>query len=128
MRRFWIVILTFIGGFAAASVAQGPMEYMQPAEENAWLQKFVGEWESKSEMRHSPDAEPIAATGTKSTRAVGTFWIVAEGKADVMGTTVESVMTLGYDVVKEKYVGTWIDSMTGICGITRGRLTNRATS
>src|SRR5690606_30635538 len=35
-----------------------------------------------------------------------------EGKGEALGTPFNSLLTVGYDPVKGKYVGTWIDSMT----------------
>jgi hypothetical protein len=42
---------------------------------------------------------------------LGGFWLVTESEADMMGMTINSIQTIGYDTAKQKYVGTWVDSM-----------------
>jgi hypothetical protein len=129
MNRRWVLGLAAIAFVAALAGAQPEgFVYMTPTEEHEWLQKFVGEWESESKMWHSPDAEPMTAKGSESTRALNRFWIVAEGKSEVMGQAVQSVLTLGYDVKKEKYVGTWIDSMTGYLWLYEGTVNDAGTT
>jgi hypothetical protein len=59
----------------------------------------------------APGQPPIKCKGTESVRKLGGFWVVAEGSGEFMGTKTASVMTLGYDAAKKKYVGTWVDSM-----------------
>src|SRR5690606_8060253 len=44
---------------------------------------------------------------------LGPFWLVATGKSEAMGHPYEHVLTLGYDAQASKYVGTWVDSMSG---------------
>jgi predicted enzyme related to lactoylglutathione lyase len=44
---------------------------------------------------------------------LGGFWLLTEGKGDIMGMPYSSSFTLGYDSDKKKFVGTWVDSMTG---------------
>jgi hypothetical protein len=52
--------------------------------------------------------------GTESVRAHGGFWIIGEGTGEMPGMgSMSSVLTLGNDPEKKRYVGTWIDSMTG---------------
>jgi len=76
-----------------------------------WLQQFVGEWESESEVFMEPGKPPMKFKGTESSRMIGPFWVVAEGKGDMMGMPFTSLLTLGYDSEKNKYIGSWIDSM-----------------
>jgi hypothetical protein len=76
-----------------------------------WLQQFVGEWESESEVFMEPGKPPMKFKGTESSRMIGAFWVVAEGKGDMMGMPFTSLLTLGYDPEKNKYIGSWIDSM-----------------
>jgi hypothetical protein len=76
-----------------------------------WLQQFVGEWESESEVFMEPGKPPMKFKGTESSRMIGAFWVVAEGKGDMMGMPFTSLLTLGYDSEKDKYIGSWIDSM-----------------
>ncbi|MGE0378229.1 MAG: DUF1579 domain-containing protein [Planctomycetaceae bacterium] len=75
-----------------------------------WLQQFVGEWESESEVFMEPGKPPMKSKGTESSRMIGAFWVVAEGKGDMMGKPFTSLLTLGYDPGKDKYIGSWIDS------------------
>jgi hypothetical protein len=82
-----------------------------PTKEHEWLQQFVGEWDNQMEMTMEPGQPPIKAEGTESVKAIGGLWVVSHGRATCFGTEVTSVLTLGYDSGKKKYVGTWIDSM-----------------
>ncbi len=90
--------------------AQAPEDFPQPQKEHEWLKQLVGEWETVGEMKM--EGQPaMTCKGTDSTRMLGGFWVVTEGKANPMGMQVESLMTLGYDPKIKKYVGTWADSM-----------------
>ena len=44
-------------------------------------------------------------------RSLGGFWIVNEIENDMMGTTLHGLQTIGYDTDKQKYIGTWVDSI-----------------
>jgi hypothetical protein len=87
-------------------------EMPAPVKEHEWLDRFVGEWESVAEITPEPDHEPIQYKSTESVRRVGGFWIVGENKGEMMGKPVTSILTLGYDPDRKKYVGTWIDSVS----------------
>ena len=92
----------------------------KPTKEHDWLQKFVGEWESEVEIVMDPSQPPMVGKGTESTRMIGGAWIVAEGHSEMMGSPFESVLTLGYDPMRQKYVGSWIDSMSGYLWLYEG--------
>jgi hypothetical protein len=84
----------------------------EPQQEHQWLQKLVGEWEFEAEATMKPGEPPVKSTGTESVRSVGGLWIVAEGKGEMPGGgPATTLMTLGYDPQKKRYVGTWIGSM-----------------
>ena len=84
----------------------------EPQKEHQWLQQFAGEWESEIEVMMQPGQPPMKAKGSETSRMIGGFWVIAEGKGDMMGMPFTSVLTLGYDSAKKKFIGTWIDSMT----------------
>jgi hypothetical protein len=92
-----------------------------PQKERAWLNQLEGEWDIESEAFLAPD-QPLKCIGTERVRRLGGLWIVAEGESEIMGTRVQSMMTLGYDSAKKKYVGTWVDSMSN--HITKGPSTS----
>jgi hypothetical protein len=96
---------------ARSSRAQENFALPAPQTEHKWLTQLVGEWDTEGEM-NVPGSVPIKSTGTDTVRMLGGFWLVSDVKGDVMGTSVEARLTLGYDPKKKKYVGTWIDSMT----------------
>lgn len=106
---------------ATLSSAQEP-QMPPPAKEHEWLQKFVGEWNTSSEIYMDPTKEPMKATGTETCRTIGGFWILGEAKCEMMGKSMTSQLTLGYDPAKGKYVGTWIDSMNSYLWVYTGTL------
>lgn len=58
-----------------------------------------------------PGAAPTLWSGTESVRSIGGLWIVAEGGALSGHDPFTSLLTIGFDPAKERFVGTWIDSM-----------------
>ena len=97
---------------AAALFAQEAPELPTPEKEHEWLQQFVGEWEAEVEVTIDPGQPALTGKGEETVRSLGGFWIVAEGQSEMMGMKMGSVLTLGYAPERQKYVGTWIDSMT----------------
>jgi hypothetical protein len=109
-----ITCLTFLVVLAVSSAinAQEEPEFPVPEKEHQWLKQFVGQWDSESEAKMSPDQPPMKCTGTMSSRMLGGFWLVAELTGEMPGMTVTAIQTIGYDPAKKKYVGTWVDSVT----------------
>ena len=86
------------------------MQMPVPTKEHAWLQKFVGEWETEIEVYMEPGKPPMKAKGSHRDHMVGGFWLISEGRNHEF--PYHFVLTLGYDAPRSEYVGTWIDTMT----------------
>jgi hypothetical protein len=100
------------GGSFAAETAKMP-EMPKPGPEQDWLQQFVGQWSSENEAYLEPGKEPVHSKGTETVKPVGGFWTVSDVKGTMFNQPFNGQMTLGFDAEKKKYVGTWVDSMTG---------------
>lgn len=87
-------------------------EMPAPTAEHTWLQQLAGEWDTHAEGTLEPGKPPARFEGHESSRMLGGFWLLAEGKVQFPGAPapMQSVLTLGYDPQKRKYIGTWIDS------------------
>lgn len=110
----WTTIAFCVASLIAPAFlfAAEPPAMPEPTKEHQWLQQFVGEWEGESEAMVEPGKPPMKAKGTETARAIGGFWVVSEGKAEMMGMPFTFVMILGYDADKKKYIGTWVDNMS----------------
>ncbi|MCW5978879.1 MAG: DUF1579 domain-containing protein [Bryobacteraceae bacterium] len=83
----------------------------EPRKEHQWLQKLVGKWTFEAEMM-SPDKPSVKSEGTETVRSLGGLWVVAEGQGEMPGIgPATTIMTLGFDLEKKRYIGTWIGSM-----------------
>ncbi|OPZ83946.1 MAG: hypothetical protein BWY76_02054 [bacterium ADurb.Bin429] len=88
------------------------MEMPKPHKEHQWLRKFVGEWTAEGEGIMEPDQPPMTWKGTESVRSIGGFWVMGEGRGeDPEGGEAITIMTLGYDPQKQRFVGTFFGSM-----------------
>ncbi|MBA3589155.1 MAG: DUF1579 domain-containing protein [Methylibium sp.] len=84
----------------------------EPHEQHRWLDQLVGEWTSESEAVCEPGAAPQKFKGTESVRALGGYWLLCEGRAEMPGgETGTMLLTLGYDPQAARYTGTWVGSM-----------------
>jgi hypothetical protein len=106
------LFLTIACSGLVKSKAQEMPEMPKPQKEHEFLHKFVGEWESVGKVKMAEDQPEMECNGTFKARMLGGFWVISEGKGEGMGPEpTESIMTLGFDTKKGKYVGTWADSM-----------------
>lgn len=91
---------------------QEQMMKAEPQKEHKWLHKLIGEWTYESETSMGPDQPVEKVTGSESVRSLGGIWVIAEGEGEMPGGgTGKSIMTLGYDARKERFVGSWVGSM-----------------
>jgi len=104
-----VVAMVLTGGLWAADAPQMP----KPLKEHEWLKQLEGEWGMDAECVMAPGQPPMKCKGTESIRSLGGFFTVGEMKADMMGTPMTGIMTIGYDPKAKKYVGTWVCSMDG---------------
>lgn len=74
--------------------------------------ELVGEWTSEADATMEPGKPPEKFKGTESVRSLGGLWILAEGQGEMPGGgAATTMMTLGYDPQKKRYLGTFIGSM-----------------
>ncbi|MDT3684644.1 MAG: DUF1579 domain-containing protein [Pseudorhodoplanes sp.] len=96
---------------------------IKPQKEHAWLQNLVGEWTSEMECVMGPDQPPIKSKGVESVRSIGGLWTMGEGSGEMPdGSKMISMMTLGYDPQKQRFVGTFIASMMTHMWVYEGAL------
>jgi hypothetical protein len=96
---------------------------VEAQKEHQWLQKLVGEWTYESEVFMGADKPPERGGGTETVRSIGGLWTIAEGQGEMPGCgAATTVMTLGYDPQKQRFVGTWLGSIMTHLWIYEGEL------
>lgn len=96
----------------------------EPRPEHRWLDRMVGEWRAEAECAMGPGQPSAKVEALESVRSVGGLWVVAEGRGEMPGGSGPSttVMTLGYDPQKARFVGTFIGSMMTVLWVYEGTL------
>jgi hypothetical protein len=86
------------------------MQTPEPQPEHRWLQKLVGDWTYEGGMVEG--GEEHRSTGTESVRPLGDLWVLAEGSGAMPdGSPATTIMTLGFDPERQRFVGTFVGSM-----------------
>lgn len=91
------------------------MELAKKLKEHSFLDRLVGDWivSAEGEIGHPDWVETV--------RSLHGVWFVAEGNGEMPGGgQATTIMTLGYDPKKGKYVGTWFGSMMTYLWIYEG--------
>ena len=97
----------------------------QPQKEHQWLQKLIGEWTYEHEATMGPDQPAEVIRGTENVRSLGGLWTLGEGQGQMPGGgSATTLMTLGYDPEKKRFVGTFIGSMMTNLWVYEGELDN----
>jgi hypothetical protein len=95
----------------------------EPQKEHQWLQQLVGEWTFESDCSMGPDQPPSKFNGTETVRSLGGLWVLCEGRGEMPGGGIgTTLMTLGYDPLRKRYVGTFVGSMMTHLWVYDGQL------
>ncbi|MBY0358840.1 MAG: DUF1579 domain-containing protein [Candidatus Obscuribacterales bacterium] len=95
----------------------------KPQAEHKWLEKLLGDWTFEAECNMGPDQPPMKNGGKESVKSLDGLWIVAEGQGKMPdGDIGLTMMTLGYDPKKNRFIGTWVGSMMTHMWIYDGEL------
>jgi Protein of unknown function (DUF1579) len=99
------------------------MEKPQPQKEHEWLSRLAGDWTFEGEASMGPDQPMTKFNGTEHVRMLGDVWFIAEGTNEVPGGSPHrSIMTIGYDPAKQRFVGTFVASMMTYLWLYEGSL------
>jgi hypothetical protein len=95
---------------ATSSWAQG---YMMPTKQHeAMIKGEEGVWDAEVSLWPGPDADPMMSKAVETNKALGKLWLTSELKGDFGGEKFTGQMHLGYDPIKKKYIGVWVDTLS----------------
>ncbi|CAN5353468.1 DUF1579 domain-containing protein [soil metagenome] len=86
--------------------------FAKPQKEHDWLQQLVGEWNSEMDCAMGPDQPRSKSKGRETVRSLGGLWTLGEGEGEMPdGSIGKTLMTLGFDPARGRFVGSFIGSM-----------------
>ena len=93
----------------------------KPGPAHKALNALVGEWNVEGRCWMNPEGPPTINKGTASARWIldGRF-VQEDFKGEFMGKTFDGIGITGYDNMKKKYTGAWIDGMSTGMFISEG--------
>jgi hypothetical protein len=94
----------------------------KPTDEHKILASQEGTWDATiKSFTAGPDAEPMVSKGTEVyTVMTGGLWVLSKFDGDFGGMKFEGRGQFGYDPIKKKYVGSWIDSLSPNLSVLEG--------
>jgi hypothetical protein len=104
---------------SASAMAQS---FPKPTPEHKILATDEGTWDATiKSFAAGPDAEPMVSHGTEvNTVLTGGLWVLSKFDGDFGGVKFEGRGQFGYDPIKKKYVGSWIDSLNPTLSVLEG--------
>lgn len=101
-----------MGKYAADQRDEEMPMHTEPRSEHQWLRQFLGEWHYESRCTVEAGQPPVSLQGMESVSSLGDLWLLFEGRGEMPGGGLASTLrTLGYDPMRERFVGTWVGSM-----------------
>jgi hypothetical protein len=95
-----------------AGAGMDDMTWFMPGPEHKILAERVGKWTFKMKMT-GPDGQPMEESGTSEMKmSLNGLFLEDTTHADMMGMPFEGHGFTGFDKIKNKYTGVWLDSMS----------------
>lgn len=99
------------------------MEVAKPQTEHAFLEKLVGTWDVTAASMGTDEK------WTENVRSLNGIWFVAEGSGNLPGgQPASTVLTLGFDPARGKYIGSWIGTMMNHMWVYEGEVSEDGTT
>ena len=99
------------------------MQIPEPTPQHEWLLRMVGDWTMEGRCSMGPGKPEETTRGTETVRAIGTLWVVGEGGGEMPGGgRATNIITLGYDIAKSRFVGSFISSVMPMMWTYEGTL------
>lgn len=99
------------------------MKTIDPTAEHRWLTQLIGDWTYEHEVPAHEGEPARTLRGVETFRAIGPLWVQGEASGPMPdGRPSSSLMTLGYDPGRHRFIGTWVGSMMPTLWIYDGEL------
>src|SRR5688500_881242 len=99
-----------------------------PQDQHRWLDRFLGDWTYQMIASMGPGKPPEVHSGRESVTSIGGFWVVAEAQGELASADHTTVLTLGFDPIKGRYIGTFVGSMMPDLWLYEGDLDSTGTT
>ncbi len=83
----------------------------KPQDEHKLLQRFDGQWQFTKKSVPADGRSDQVGSGEVSAKMLGDFFVLSQWKGEIYGAKFQAAQTLGFDPRKQRYVGTWADSI-----------------
>jgi hypothetical protein len=93
----------------ATTLAQ---DFAKPTKFHEAMAHDVGVWDADVSVWMSPEAEPAKSKAVETNEMLGKFWLMSKFEGEFGGEKFTGASVMGYDPVKKKYIGGWVDSMS----------------
>jgi hypothetical protein len=97
---------------SAASTVAAAEDYTKPTKQHESMAYEVGTWDADVSMWMSPDAEPMKSKAVEKNELLGKMWLMSQFEGEFGGEKFTGRSALGYDPIRKKFVGGWVDSMS----------------
>ena len=104
------------------AMMEAMMKAMTPGDAHKLLDGMVGTFDAKVTSSMDPSKPPEVSNGTsENSWVMGNRYVMQKFTGSFMGMPFQGVGYTGYDNIKKKYVGTWMDTMTTSMMISDGK-------
>jgi hypothetical protein len=119
LRNNLIALGLTMSVLGSGALAQEPLK---PTEEHKILAADEGTWDANVKaFMAGPNADPAVSKGTEVNQVMaGGMWLLSTFDGEFGGAKFQGRGQFGFDPVKKKYVGTWIDSMSPTLSVLEG--------
>jgi hypothetical protein len=87
-------------------------DYLTPTKQHEALAEDVGTWDGDVTLWPAAGAEPMKSKGVETNEMFGKMWLMSKYDGDMGGEKFSGRSAIGYDPVKKKFYGGWVDTMS----------------
>ena len=97
------------------------MEVASPCKEHEYLKRIEGAWKAQTKFWMDPDGPPQESVGTMTNEAIlGGRFMQSRYEGDTPWGPFSGMAIDGYDRIRKKFTGIWMDSMGTVMMIFEG--------